>query len=232
MTYYYPHGNAYEVIQEDVETNFHLLLGKNKEDIKTIVIVGAYHGYEISRLLNIYKNSNIFAFEAVPKHFKILNHNYYNNDRVKLYNLAISDEEGFIDFYELGNGGEGSGSILKFRGHESGHPFKISEVLKLPCVTLNKLLPNLQIDLLWVDVQGAELKVLRGTNLSNCKSLFLEIHTRDYIHLWDNNPYEGQCYKEDLEEYLYDFTLHSIGLDNTSGNGQGNSFWVRKNLNG
>jgi len=228
MTYYYPQDNAYDIIQKDIEENFHTSIQKSREDVKTIVVVGAYHGYEISRLLNNYPSCIIHAFEAVPKHFAVLSNNYANNPRVKLYNLALSDEEGEIDFYELGNGGEGSGSLLKFKGHELGHHFNISEVLKLPCSTLRKILPDLAIDLLWIDVQGAELKVLKGANLADCKALFLEIHTKDYKNLWDKEPYEDQCYKEDLEEYLTDFSLVSVGLDNHSGNGQGNSFWRKK----
>ena len=95
-------------------------------------------------------------------------------------------------------------------------------------MTLNSLFSESDIDLLWVDVQGAELNVLRGSPLKNCNSLFLEIHTKDFIKPWDAEPYQGQCYKEDLEDYLEDFDLHSIGLDNETGNGQGNSFWVKK----
>jgi FkbM family methyltransferase len=230
MTYIYPQDNAYDVIQSDIENNFYKIINKKREEIKNIVIIGAYHGYEIFRLLSIYPNCTIHAFEAVEKHFLVLQNTFKNNSRVKTYNKAVSDivEDAF--FYELGNGGQGSGSLLKFSGHELGHPFKINEILKVKTTTLKNELPNLEIDLLWVDVQGAELKVLKGTNLNNCSSLFLEIHTHDFINLWDKQPYEGQCYKEDLESYLSDFILHSIGLDNCAGNGQGNSFWIKKLL--
>lgn len=230
MTYVYPQPNAYDVIQQNIENNFHHLINKSKEDIKCIVIVGAYHGYEISRLLRNYINCNIIAFEAVPKHFEILHRLYGHNPRVKLINKAVSNESGFIKFYELGNGGEGSGSILKFQGHELGHPFIISEELNLPCCTLSEELKDQEIDMLWVDVQGAELLVFKGCDLTECKSIFCEIHTHDFIQPWDEEGYKGQCFKEDLEEYLKDFYLHSIGLDNYSGNGQGNSFWLRKSI--
>lgn len=72
MTYYYPQGNAYDIIQNDVEFSFHNVINKKPEDIKNIVIVGAYHGYEILRLLNNYTNVSIHAFEAVPEHFEVL----------------------------------------------------------------------------------------------------------------------------------------------------------------
>lgn len=228
MTYYYPQGNAYDVIQLDVEFGFNTFLGKEKSDIKNIVIVGAYHGYEINRLLNIYPNATIYAFEAVPEHYQVLQNRFNNINRVKTFNKAVSDVVEETNFFELGNGGEGSGSLLKFTGHELGHPFKIKEILKVKTTTLKEELQDLKIDLLWVDVQGAELKVLKGVDLNNCSSLFLEIHTHDFIKPWDKEGYSGMCFKEDLENYLTSFTLHSIGLDNESGNGQGNSFWIRK----
>lgn len=230
MTYVYPQLNAYDVIQHDVENNFHSLINKTKDQIKNIVIVGAYHGYEINRLLSNYPNCTITAFEAVPQHFNVLSSLYSRNSRVKLINKVVSNFSGEVKFYELGNGGEGSGSILKFQGDEHGHPFKISKILNLPSTTLKQELKGLFIDLLWIDVQGAELEVLKGTDLSKCSSIFSEIHTHDFIQPWDKEPYKGQCFKEDLENYLVDFNLHSIGLDNQSGNGQGNSFWVNKNL--
>jgi FkbM family methyltransferase len=218
--------NAYDVIQNFVENNLHNLLGKSQEEISNICIVGAWHGHEIKRLLNNYPNCVIYAFEAHPEHFSNLKNTYENNDRVKLFNVAVSDEEGYVDFFELSEGG--SGSLLKFTGNEYGHPFYIKEVLNLPCTTLKKQLENIEIDLLWVDVQGAELKVLKGADVTKCKSLFLEIHTHDFVKKWDEEPYKGQCYKEDLENYLCDHTIHSIGLDNFSKNGQGNSFWLKK----
>jgi len=219
--------NAYDILQYDIENNFHKYINKNEMNIESIVIVGAYHGYEIMRLLHKYPKAIVYAFEAHPSHFKVLSDIYKGNNRVVLINKAVSDTIGYVNFYELGNGGEGSGSLLKFSGTKYGHPFFIKEVISVESVTLKDYFGNTEIDLLWVDVQGAELKVLKGTNISLCKSLFLEIHTHDYKELWDKEPYDGMCFKEDLENYLKEFHLHSIGLDNKIGNGQGNSFWVR-----
>ncbi len=224
----YPQGNAYDVIQEDVHHKFHSWIGKSREDIKNIVVVGAYHGNEIYGFLNSYPNCKVHAIEAVEEHFKVLS-SRFQHPMVALYNEAVSDSNHKTVFYELGNGGEGSGSLLRFQGNEKGHHFKVKEEIEVETVRLRDLLgEDVEIDLLQIDVQGAELKVLKGSNLDNVKSMFLEIHTKDFVQPWDQEPYEGQCYREDLESYLEDFRLHSIGLDNDSGNGQGNSFWLRR----
>lgn len=58
MTYVYPQLNAYDVIQHDVENNFHSLINKTKDQIKNIVIVGAYHGMDrviLSGLIKTYE---------------------------------------------------------------------------------------------------------------------------------------------------------------------------------
>jgi FkbM family methyltransferase len=89
-----------------VENYFHKAIKKEKTEIKTIVIVGAYHGYEIFTLLNIYPNCIVHAFEAVPKHYQRLTNYFNDNPRVKTYNKTISDCIEDINFYELGNGGE------------------------------------------------------------------------------------------------------------------------------
>tara|TARA_R110000751_G_scaffold51592_3_gene113093 strand:- start:391 stop:1068 length:678 start_codon:yes stop_codon:yes gene_type:complete len=222
----YSQGNAYEVIQKDVENSFHLLIGKSNTDIKTICVVGAYHGFEIVPLLANYPNASIHAFEAHPEHFEVLSRTFGGNPRVVLYNKVVSDKVGEVDFFELTV--EGSGSMHKFQGDKHGHPFSIKEKLVLPSTTLKNDLGDINIDLLWVDVQGAELEVLKGVDTKRCASLFLEIHTHDFIKKWDEEPYKGQCYKEDLEKYLTYHTLYSIGLDNANGNGQGNSFWIKK----
>ena len=226
ITYHDP--RAYETIQKDVENGFCTHININRNDNLNIFVVGAFHGYEIVRFLHMYPNATINAFEAHPEHFARLQQNVGHVSRVNLYNKIVSDYDGITDFYELS--AMGNGSILKFQGDDYGCPVKIQESLQLESIRLDTTFPNDEIDLLWVDVQGAELHVLKGTNTENCLSMFLEIHTHDYIKEWDREPYAGQCYKEDLEQYLEGHTIHSIGLDNENGNGQGNSFWLRKDF--
>lgn len=222
----YSEGNAYDIIQRDIESKFHLSIGKSPEDVNTICVVGAYHGTEIFRLLNNYPNSKIYAFEAYPEHFKVLHENFSNNSRVILFNKAVTAKSGEVEFFQLDV--EGNGSIFPFQGDKFGAKNSVVESIKVSSTTLKEELGNIEIDLLWVDVQGAELEVLKGVDTQNCASLFLEIHTHDFVKPWDEEPYKGQCYKEDLENYLNFHYIHSIGLDNFNGNGQGNSFWVKK----
>jgi FkbM family methyltransferase len=208
---------AYETIQTDIEKKFHTYIGKTAEEIKTIVIAGAYHGYEIERILSAYKNATIYAIEAYPKNFKVLLSRYANNQRVRLFNLAVSDKRGTATFFELSD--IGNGSLL-----ESTNESKIADAVSVETDTISNLI-NEPIDLLWADVQGSELTVLAGTDLKNTESLFLEIAVRGM----QPQQYKNQCFLDELELFLKDtHRLYSIGLDNEYKNGIGNSFWIRK----
>lgn len=225
----YTELHAYQAIQNDVIAGFSSHLNKKAEDIKTIVIVGAYWGVEIGEMLNKYPNSTIYAFEAYPMHFDVLRNNYKDISRVKVFNKCVCNKTGITNFFELSV--PGSGSIREFQGDKFGHEFKIKEILPIPSTRLCDVeeLKDREIDLLWVDVQGAEIEVLKGADLTKCNAMFLEIKTRDFVKDWDKEPYKGMCYLDDLKAYVEDtFTLHSIGLDNESGNGFGNSFWISK----
>lgn len=229
MTHVYTEDNANQIIQQEIQRNFHIHSGLEILNVRRIAVVGAYHGHEILDFLKQYPNCEILAFEPLAEPFAILQKRYSQVDRVKLFNCALSDVAGEADFYKLGNGGECSSSLLEFKGHEHGHHFFIEEVRKVPTLTLKECSKNLDIDLLWVDVQGAELKVLKGAPLNKIKSLFLEVHTHDFIKPWDEEPYKDQTYIEDLMEYLIPrkFNLKALGLNNKEGNGQGNSFWLK-----
>jgi hypothetical protein len=106
---------------------------------------------------------------------------------------------------------------------------RIAETFTVETVTLDGFEPleGKPIDLLWCDVQGAELEILRGATetLTRCKAVFLEVATT-------MRTYEGQCLMSDLEEALdpAGFRLAGIGLCLETGNGTGNALWVRADL--
>lgn len=222
----YDTPQGYLDIQNDVINSFNTSIGKSVDDIKNICIVGAYHGHEIQMFLDKYPNANILAFEAYPKHFEVLVDKYAGNSRVYCRNVAISDYSGYGSFYELSM--EGSGSLLRFQGDKFGHTARIIEEAKVKVSTLIEEIGHMDLDLLWVDVQGNELNVLKGADIKFCKSLFLEVQTRTFTENWDKEAYKGQCYLDDLENFLEDtHELASIGLDNENNTGSGNSFWLK-----
>ena len=204
-------SNGYDVIQTDIVNNFSTYINKKPTDIKTIIIVGAYIGMEIPGLLNRYPNCTIHAFEAYPKNYNMLCK--INNPRVHNYNLAISDKKEITKFYELDC--IGNGSLLK------SNVAKIVDTIDIQNDRLDSFF-NQPIDLLWVDVQGCEMKVLNGIDVNLIDSMFLEVVKRDV----PIDAYNGTCYLDQLIDYLKPtHNLHSIGLDAPKTGG--NAFWVK-----
>jgi len=214
--------HGYDTISRDIENNFPKYIGKQNNEIKTIVIVGGYHCWEAKFYLEKYVNSVIHIFEPVEEYFTVLQKQYGQNPRCKLYNYAISDYTGFIDFYRTSSPGSDS-MYPVIENNISGYSFKSISKIKVISEKLSNIITD-NIDLLSIDVQGAEHRVLMGTNLDSVSCIFAEIQMSSNRQ---NAVYQGQCFSEDLEKILSDrFKLHSLGLDNEMKNGTGNSFWI------
>jgi FkbM family methyltransferase len=210
--------NASDLIQYDLEINLPVFLGKPAVKIKNIIVVGAWQGDEIRSFLK-FPEANIYCFEANPKTFDILKKLYKDETRVHCFNYACSDNDGKATFYETNI--DGNGSLLKVGNHPAA---KSSGSFEVDTIRLDSLVEfkNVDIDLLWIDVQGAELAVLRGADglLKRTAALFLEINTQ-------GNSYQGAVKASDLELFIsnYGFSKIAQGLDNTGL--EGNAFYKK-----
>lgn len=229
-------AEPYEEIQRDVEHNLCTYLNKPLDAPLRLVIVGAYLGLEIDRFLRRYPNAEILAFEPNPRTFENLQKKFASERRVQCYRYAVSDRNGTLEFFE--NNLPGTGSLLPIDtagGHagsnQSAEQYGIRQVEKfaVECIRLDEFEPlkNKPVDLLWCDVQGAELTVLHGAKrvLANCSALFLEVWCHATL-------YQGQARLIDLEGFLagQGFVLSGIGLDHKIGNGSGNGFWLNRRI--
>lgn len=217
----------YEEIQTAVESGIHTLIHAPSTEIRCIVIVGGYLGWEIERILKAYPSAEIHVFEPSRRYFRTLSERYAKSKQVFCHNFAVSDTNGTSLFHETSLAGTGSLLPMKRKADKTtwiAEGAKIAEQYQVNTVKLDDFAPlaDKQIDLLWCDVQGHEWNVLKGASdlLKSCKSIFLEVAVFKTM-------YEGQCLFDDLNSYLAskNFYLMGIGLCN-SGNGTGNALWV------
>jgi FkbM family methyltransferase len=115
---------------------------------------------------------------------------------------ALSNHNGVSEFYQSSGGSDGSGSILPPTGHLEKFPtvtFKNEDKIHVPTITLDTYFEakNIsRVDLIWIDVQGAEKLVFEGaTELLKVTSyIYLEVSAVSY--------YEGALIYKDMELYM------------------------------
>ena len=154
----------------DYQELFYNELYKFKADNETpkIVDCGANIGLSVLYFKKIYPKSTITAFEADPEIYKYLRKNIEANQvqGVNAISKAVWSEEKTLSFSSQG----GDAGRIDAGGD--------TNIVQIQAVTLERFL-NGPIDLLKIDVEGAELDVLKGAgdNLKNCKLVFVEYHS-------------------------------------------------------
>ena len=170
-----------------------------------VLHLGAHTGQEINKYEQL--GLKVIWIEANPEIYARLRDNLSATPNQKAYCALLSDQDGReLDFY-ISSGDAGSSSIYEF-GKDLGYSnlTMISNV-KLESHRLDSVL-NLE-DLSdfghWViDVQGAELEVLKGaeSSLVGCRSMFIEVSTREV--------YKGGTSYKELRSFLISHGLHPL----------------------
>ena len=144
-----------------------------------------------------------------------VNSNKISISYYEIINKAISSTNGRANFYETSL--EGNGSLLEI-GELSKKSYGSSQEEKFlaETTTLDTFYKNKDLDILWIDVQGAEKLVLQGAKetLKKIKAVFIEISIK-------NDLYLKSVTMEELDEILLGngFKLVLLGTDfNLTGN--------------
>lgn len=179
---------------------------------KVILDIGSRDLDQSIELSKVFPNTKILAFEPIPEQFQICYEKSKNYPNIQVYNIALSDKEGFFDFWVV-EGNIGASSLLEpitipYGNWENNTWSKISVLTK----TLDNFLRDNDIhsvDCIWMDVQGSELSVLHGA-----KDI---LKTVQYIHT-EASPkpyYVDHCGFDELKSYLidsgFDVTFNDTG---------------------
>ena len=203
------HLNAYEtdfVYKEIFVNEIYLKHGIKIANNAIVFDIGANIGLFSLYIKEKYPNSKIYAFEPTPEVFKILTANVvgYQNS-IKIYQQAVSNKRGLIDFHYYPEFSVISGfyankkrdteiimSGMKVENDEKYSHMqtlitqRLSQLNTCQCqaTTISELIKNAEIthiDLIKIDVEGAELQVLQGINEEHwhkINQIVMEVHNK------------------------------------------------------
>lgn len=180
----------------------------NKTAPYVIFDVGSRDCMQSIEFYHHFPNAKIYAFECNPNTIDICKKNIEKyKDRITLIEGAVCDYDGTITFYPIDqektvttwkDGNPGASSIFKSNGQYDVETY-IQYEIQTKCHRLDTVMQKngiLQVDILWMDLQGAELLALKGLG-DHLKSL-------RYIHteVSHKEMYTGQVMFHELHQFI------------------------------
>ncbi len=200
--------------------SLHELVKKYNIQFKGILHVGAHECEELQDYEKYLSRNLILWVEALQDKVDFCKKKFQN---VQIENAVVSDQIETVKFNRSNNGQ--SSSILEFGLHKHFHPHVhyISS-----CEVQTKLLKNIicnyniEYNFLNLDIQGAELKALKGMEeyLNKVDYIYTEVNS-DYV-------YENCAIVTELDDYLKQFNLFRVETKWCENFRWGDAFYIRK----
>lgn len=201
----------------EIEKELRYVFAKTPPSV--IMDIGSCTGEDAIKYKNLFPSAFVIAFEPLVENIAVMKKHFqmFGKD-IKIENFALSDTNGVSDFFISGGNPCEEAQEHEFTSLMPKEWNKSSSLLP-PSNESRKLMPWLkfdkkrtvktvkletymkeeniqQIDFMHLDVQGAELKVLKGMGamISRLKVLWLEVENVEL--------YEHQPLKKDLNDFL------------------------------
>lgn len=163
-----------------------------------ILDVGSFTGDQAVEFAERFPLSYIFAFEAYPDSAEKVRQRVAHLKNVQVIETAVCDVDGEIAFHAVDQGNAGASSLFRASGHNDVAPIS-QTAITVQGLRLNswaKLAGINCFDLIWMDLQGAELLALRGMGamIDTVKAIQLEVTYRELYH--------GQVMWPEVREFL------------------------------
>jgi FkbM family methyltransferase len=218
------------------------LLSKNLEKKKIFFDVGANLGQSIERFKKFSKNFKIYSFEPTPALCEILRTKYNNNDNISINQIALGEEKGRTNFnsfkYHKINSILNIDQKSKFAKSRKiiskSDDKNFEEIIDVEISSIDDYCGENNInhiDLLKIDTQGFEDKVLKGSmNFLSKKSIdIIE------LELVLGFAYEKNLNFYDIEKILMQNDYKLIAIENggnliSYSNLQTNLIYAKKEL--
>ena len=172
------------------------LIKNNIKNISVLIDVGSHHGETIELFKKNFEIEKILAFEPSFKNFEILKRKTRQINGLKVYNIALGDEKGLVDFRQHYD----SESSTLNEINENSKYFKKKNLYldffnlkkknfsstKVKIDRLDNVLKSENIkfiDILKIDTEGYDYYVIKGIGelIKRVKFIYFEHHFHDML---------------------------------------------------
>lgn len=169
--------------------------------------IGSRDGLQAVELSDLFPNAQVFAVECNRDTLDQCRSNIASHPRIRLIDKAINAYTGRCVFHPIDrsrtittwpDGNPGASSLFLATGDYPAETY-VQNTVEVDCIRLDVLCGQLDIDvidLIWMDLQGAELIALQsaGPLLDKVRYIFTEVSHRPL--------YKGQCLFDDVDAFL------------------------------
>ena len=159
--------------------------------------VGGYRGEWAEKIYNKY-NCNIYIFEPVKSFYNLIDNKFKNNNKVKVFNFGLSNEDSVSKIY--------------LNGDSSSEHQKSGKEEKIRLININQFLENEKIEnihLIKINIEGAEYDFLDFLNRNNLVNIINDIQVQ-FHSFFENAVKRRENIRKELNKtheqtYCFDF---------------------------
>jgi FkbM family methyltransferase len=163
-------------------------------DTRCIVEVGARDCRETLGFEQLFPSAQIYAFECNPDMIPVCRGAVRGRQRIRLVENAVAERAGRLKFFPVDPAtNPGASSLFRASGKYKLEEYRQREV-EVEAITLASFLEResiAKVDLLWMDIQGAELAALKGLGprLADVGLIHLEA---EFEEIYSGQPLFGE----------------------------------------
>ena len=161
----------------------------DRNSIKTVIECGSRDCLDAILLCGYYQPDVIYSFECNPESIVVCKEYLNGFNRIKLIEKAVCNVNGVVDFYATDmersfDKNIGASSLLVHRGDNKHYVQKKIQVKSTRLDTFMEENSIPKVDLICMDLQGAEYMALEGLGerIKDVRFMILEVLFRTYYH--------------------------------------------------
>ncbi len=187
--------------------NFLHRRGIDVETFGAVFDIGSRDALQAIELAGLFPSAQVVAIECNPDTLERCRRNIARHPRIRLVEKAVHSYTGRCQFHPIDtdhtvtswpDGNPGASSLFIATGNYPAERY-VQNTVEVDCVRLDMLCGTLGldvIDLIWMDLQGAELLALQsaGALLEKTRYIYTEVSHRSLYH--------GQCLFDEVDAFL------------------------------